>query len=109
MSGQFLELAEMRLGQGLGSSLDVLQQRQQRCQRSVIQGITAVGQDGIHLGPLQDISKNLQRQAGDADGVEAARLSAFKAYEMAGIQPGDPVSSPVSIRCLLPSLSITKT
>ncbi len=29
LSSQFLELAEMRLGQGLGSSLDVLQQRQQ--------------------------------------------------------------------------------
>jgi multidrug efflux system outer membrane protein len=28
-SGQFLELAEMRLGQGLGSGLDLLQQRQQ--------------------------------------------------------------------------------
>ncbi len=52
-SENFLELAEMRLGQGLGSSLDLLQQRQQLAvvsgQRPLLESAVAVLQNQLAL------------------------------------------------------------
>ena len=52
-SSQFLELAEMRLGQGLGSGLDLLQQRQQLAavegQRPLLESSVAVLQNQLAI------------------------------------------------------------
>jgi NodT family efflux transporter outer membrane factor (OMF) lipoprotein len=52
-SSQFLELAQMRLGQGLGSGLDLLQQRQQLAavegQRPLLQASVAVLQNQLAI------------------------------------------------------------